>query len=161
MQKPKSTKTYCRRNKLYVNSSGLIVRGESVRLLKTASRSAATTRSPHVESRAVDGKQNTARAPVRHQSSRSEAKLNVSVYDSEKICNAKLERIRETAEIEEEFRRYLDTLGGKNSRNTKANKSGDAKILRQIYAEVYEEFFGVYYRQLKELIATHNNNNNK
>lgn len=156
MQKPKSAKTYCHRNKLYVNRSGLTVCGESVRLLEN-SRSATRTRSSHATSpKEAEEKQHVIRASVKPQNLRSEATLNIAVYNSEEIRNEKLKRISEAIEIEKEFRRFLDTLGGRNSKNTDANSQRDSKILKQTYAGVYEEFFGVYYRQLKELIAKHN-----
>lgn len=156
MQKPKSAKSYCHRNKLYTNRSGLTVCGESVRLLEN-SRSATRARSSHVASpKEAEDKRHVVRTQAKPQNLRSEATLNVAVYGSEEIRNEKLKRISEAVDIEKEFTRFLNTLGGTNTKSTNANKQRDSKILNQTYAGVYEEFFGVYYRQLKELITTRN-----
>lgn len=142
-RKSRSAKTYS--DKFYINANELCVDGSHLDL-ELRPQPLATKRI-HIKP--------TSACPVRERHVRDvEVKrppkktidVNVKVFENNQACSERLREIRESVEIAEDFKRLLriDEIANR------PEKKGSRTLAN--VSNVYDEFFGVYYRQLRDII---------
>lgn len=118
--------------------------GVKVPLLQQQRRNkTARTKPPENRRPVVGGRAFATRSLSSDDGRRRTADVNISVCGSSEARCDRLRRIQEAVEIEEEFKRFLGTLDG-----------GQEEIPRELHllSGAYEELFGNYFDQLKELV---------
>lgn len=150
-RKSRSAKTYC--DKIYINKNGLCVNGSQLELELRPSQTLTTNSS----SKKIHIKPISAQPPQekhvrRAEVSRKEPKkktldVSVTVYQNNQACSERLRGIYETVEVAEEFKRLL----GIDEIASRPEKKGSRTLAN--VSNVYDEFFGVHYRHLREIIS--------